>query len=148
MALNSLREPESIFFSVKRRRVNGCKWINLFIFLLFISACDSAKSRAIPAELLGTWQTEDPKYAGLFFKIEADKFSFKTASGEVKQYSISQYDQPDYVKSRSSKTHVLYGDWDGEKLTVNIAYEASGGGRLMLHNQGRTLWTRKQGGSQ
>jgi hypothetical protein len=112
--------------------------------LLVVAGCDSAKPLAVPPELLGTWRTQDPKYAGLFFKIDHGSFSFSTVEGNVESYAIVTYEQLDDRKQTSGYTHVLHGNRDGQKLQVNLSYEPLGGGRLKFRNQNKTTWSREE----
>ena len=136
------------FVPVERKRSIRPNWFFLLAALLITAGCDSAKPRAVPPELLGTWQTQDPRHAGLFFKIEADKFSFSKASGSVEHFAMTKYEQTSPQPGGSAGTHVLYGSRDGQKLTVRLLYESVGGGQLMFTHQGQTVWTRDQGQNQ
>jgi hypothetical protein len=116
--------------------------------LLVILGCDSAQPRSVPPELLGTWRTQDPRYAGLFFKIDSGNFSFSTVEGNVESYAIVKYEQPASGPDARIPAHVLHGSRDGQKLQVSLLYESLGGGRLKFKNQDKTFWTRDDGPKQ
>jgi hypothetical protein len=116
--------------------------------LLAVMGCDPRKPAAVPAELLGTWRTQDPRYAGVFFKIESGNFSFATVEGNVESYAIIKYEQPASRPDARVPAHVLHGSRDGQKLQVTLVYESLGGGRLKFKNQDKVFWTRDEGHKQ
>ncbi len=111
--------------------------------LLVIWGCDAAKPPAVPPELLGTWRTTDPRYDGLFFKIDDASFSYSTVEGKVENYALVKYERGDAREQQTISTHVLHGNRDGQKLTVSLLYESGEGGRFKFKNQNKTIWTRE-----
>ncbi len=138
-----------VFVRRKRRRLFGCRklkylpWLCTASALLVVAGCDSAKPLSVAPELFGTWRTQDPRYAGLFFKIDNRTFSFSTAEGNIESYAIVRYEQSEAQQGRGGYTHVLHGTRDGRKLQVNMLYESLGGGKLTFKNQNRTIWSRE-----
>lgn len=121
------------------------KWLIAAAALLVILGCDSAKPHPVPPELLGTWRTQDPRYAGLYFKIDAANFSYSTVEGTVESYAIINYEQLASAEEGRVRTHVLHGSRDGQKLRISLSYEPLGGGRFKFKNQDKTFWTRDHG---
>ena len=105
--------------------------------------CDAPKPLAVSPELLGTWRTADPRYDGLFFKIDDVSFSYSTVEGKVENYAIVKYERGDLQAGQVISTHVLHGDRDGQKLRVSLLYEPGDGGRFKFKNQNKTIWTRE-----
>jgi hypothetical protein len=118
------------------------------VTLIVISGCDSGKPMPVPHELLGTWRTQDPRYSGLFFKIDPDNFSFSTVQGTVENYTIVNYEPLANSTENRVHTHVLYGSRDGQKLKVSLIYDSLDGGRFKFKNQDKTFWIRDDGQKQ
>jgi hypothetical protein len=97
----------------------------------------------MPTELIGTWRTNHPKYAGLYFQIESDKFAFSTVEGTVKKYGISKYERVEEKVKRKGVSHVLYGKREGRDLKIVIYYEPASGGAIRFKNQERIFWARE-----
>jgi len=121
----------------------------LSVILALILGCDSKKATTMPTELIGTWRTSHPKYAGLYFKIEKDGFAFSTAEGTVKSYALAKYERSEAVeKKRKTIFHVLYGNRDGQELKVTLKYDAAGGGAISFKNQANIIWLREGAAAQ
>ncbi len=125
----------------KKSTIRGCCYS--LAALLVILGCDAPKPLTVPPELLGTWRTTDPRYDGLFFKIDDVSFTYSTVDGTVENYAIVKYERGDAQGGQTTSTHVLHGDRSGQKLQVSLLYESSGGGRFKFKNQNKTIWTRE-----
>src|SRR6267142_1876061 len=90
----------------------------MLAMLLLLVGCDSGKQADIPAELVGTWRAQHPKYEGLYFQIEKDRFALSTAAGTVENYQISKFEKLESFKKSKRSTHVIYGRKDGQELKV------------------------------
>jgi len=139
MALNS-----SILAS--SRAANGC--LLLALALLF-GACDERKATIAPAEMIGTYRTNDPGYAGLYFRIEKDKFDFSTVEGTVENYAIIAYEKLEKTdKRRKTYYHRLHGKRDRQELTLAFNFEPAGGGSISFLNRPKTIWVREEAQAQ
>lgn len=123
----------------------------LFALLLLLSqACRSQPAASLPPELLGTWRTDHPKYAGLYFQITSGSFAFSTAEGTVETYTLTTYRQEEAATRRNNKgvKHLLRGTKPGHETELAILYDSSGGGAIRFANRNPIVWLRASGPAQ
>ena len=121
------------------------RWL-LFAVIIVLGACRSQPQARLPAELIGTWITDHPKYATLYFQVDPGSFTIATAEGTVEVYTLAKYERVETtVKKRKSITHVLHGTRPGQEKKLSLSYEASGGGFIRLSNRANIVWTRRNG---
>ena len=114
--------------------------------IAMLGACRSQPQASLPAELIGTWITDHPKYASLYFQVNPGSFAIATADGTVETYTLAKFEQVEtIVKKRKSITHVLYGTRPGQEKKLSLSYEASGGGSIRLSNRAHIVWIRRNG---
>jgi len=114
------------------------------VLMLILSACRPQPAPTLPAELIGTWHTDHPKYAGLYFKVSPDSFAFSTPDGAVDVYALTKYELVEStVRKRKVTTHVLHGTSPGQEAKISLAYEPSGGGVFRLSSQANIVWSRR-----
>jgi len=119
------------------------------VILFSIVGCDSKTNTTLPAELIGTWRTNHPKYSGLYLKIEKDGFAFSTAEGTVKSYALAKYERSEATeKKRKTIFYALHGNRDGQELKVTFKYEAAGSGAISFKNQANIIWIRETAAAQ
>ena len=120
----------------------------ILAILLLLVGCDSGKQSDIPAELVGTWRTQHPKYDGLYIQIDKDRFAFSTAEGTVENYQISKFEKLESSRKSKRSTHVIYGRKDGQELKLTLDYEPIEGGIVRFKNQQKIPWFRDNNPSQ
>lgn len=133
----------------KRPKVsNKLLWL-FFAVIVVLGACRSQPQASLPAELIGTWITDHPKYASAKFQVSPGNFTIYTAEGTVEVYTLTKYEPIETtVKKRKSITHVLHGTRPGQDKKLSLSYEASGGGFIRLSNRTNVVWTRQNGSPQ
>ena len=122
------------------------KLLYCFVMLVVLEACRSQPQASLPAELIGTWITDHPKYAGLYFQVSPGSFVFSTTEGTVDVYTLTKYEPIESaVKKRKLITHVLHGTRPGQETKISLSYDPSGGGSIRLSNRANIVWTRQNG---
>ena len=125
------------------------KLLCCLLMVVVLGACRSQPQADFPAELIGTWITNHPKYAALYFQVSPGSFAFATTEGTVEVYTLAKYEVVEStVKKRKVRTHVLHGTRPGQETKISLSYEASGGGFIRLSNRANIVWTRQNGPSQ
>jgi len=128
------------------------EWRILLLALLLAAAqgCQSQPAASLPPELIGTWRTDHPKYAGLYFQITPGSFAFSTAEGTVETYTLTAYQQEEAPTLRNNKgvKHLLRGTKPGQETELAILYDGSGGGAIRFANRGPIVWLRASGAAQ
>jgi len=121
----------------------GWRKLLLGMLLLIFQACRSQPT-TLPAELIGTWRTDHPKYAGLYFQITPGSFTFSTPEGSVETYTLTAYQQIETTTHRNKKNvkHLLRGTKQDQETELALLYDTSGGGAIRFANRGPMVWIR------
>jgi len=147
MSNHRLQANPEFFPQIPNRPRVSRKTLWLFFAAIFmLGACRSQPQASLPAELIGTWITDHPKYATLYFQVSPGSFAIATAEGTVEVYTLAKYEPVEStVKKRKVITHVLHGTRPGQEKKLTLSYEASGGGSIRLSNRANIVWTRRNG---
>ena len=120
------------------------KWIFLVVLMLLTNlGCSSNKIENLPREVLCCWETETPKYAGFSFELSEKAITFTDLNAEngIELYIIEKR-----TKELDSKNKVFYvvhyENEEGLELKHAFYYDPSGGGKIRLKNQKKTVWTK------
>ncbi len=99
------------------------------------------KNKTVPAELLGTWQTEYASHAEHPMEIVIDTVRFHTEEGWM-AYAIVR------VQSRDEESRVWYRfdyEAEGEEFELTFYYYAPPDERLQFENQPHLEWRKAEG---
>lgn len=94
------------------------------------------KNKTVPAELLGTWETEFPSHAEHPMEFATDTLRFHTEEGWM-AYAIVQ------VRSRDDEGRVWYRfdyEAEGEEFELTFYYFAPPDERIQFENQPQLEW--------
>lgn len=120
------------------------KWIFLMVLALSINlGCSSNEIENLPQEVLGSWKTDTPKFAGFSFELSEDAITFTDLNAE-------NGIECNMIEKRTKETDnennifyvVHYENEEGLALKFAFYYDPSGGGEIRLKNQETTVWTR------
>ena len=117
-------------------------WMVVLGTSLSVSGGDPNADVVLPAELLGIWRTEAPKYADSFFELSAPELVFGTEDRAVR--SLHRIDR---VTRRTDTQGVLYTIWyataeDRGSTQPFRLYHDSSAHVLTFHNQLHIPWER------
>jgi hypothetical protein len=98
----------------------------------------------MPAEVIGTWSTEDGRYKGRSFWLNPDAVAFQNGPAQT-QFAVHQVKR---VKAaHNADTLVVNIDYeaDGKAATLSLAYRGQPLPELRLVNQPKVQWRRSGG---
>lgn len=129
---------------IKSPAVNQLRRHLLLVALtLLLPACRSRPAATLPAELIGTWGTDHPKYAGLYFQINPGSFAFSTPDGMVETYTLTGYDPVETNLRRNKQVkHLLGGTRPVQETEFALLYDPTGRGAIRFANRGPMVWLR------
>jgi hypothetical protein len=99
------------------------------------------KDRNIPEDLIGEWNTKDPKYSDRYFSIGPTTISFTTGNGTVSTGSITEIKT---VREGTSTLYTIVYDLEGTPNALSFYYntEKVTGRTIRFKNQKMTIWTK------
>ena len=115
----------------------------LAICLVATAACgiDGVEVISMPDGLVGTWETDDPAYAGRFFSLSTDEFSLLLIGAGAttpQRYRIVTITRQ---RAEFGMLHTVeYSDNAGVDYRMAFYFDPAGGGMLRLKNQRNMLW--------
>ena len=119
----------------------------LIIAALAISAvllaCESKGPESLPPEMLGVWETSEPKYEGCFFELTKDKLSFANKS-HLESFAIHKISKIEITTPKTEKLlcTLYYKGSEGQKYEFSFYYDPSDGGSIRFKNQTTIKWVK------
>jgi hypothetical protein len=106
-------------------------WI---VGLVILAGCQGV----LPCQMIGTWSTQDPRYAGRSLHIGADTIVFiadedNKTPGSIRKVRTKARDASLWVK-------IEYVDNEQESQTAELVYLPEYGGSLSFRNQPGVVW--------
>ena len=109
-----------------------------WLMMSMLVSCSTVQE-SLPAELLGTWTTEDPSYEDRFIQIFRDRIYFGTGQDEPDPNAIVAV-STEYRDDLAICT-IDYREPDGDEYRLLLRYQFSED-ELRLANRARVIWTR------
>jgi hypothetical protein len=94
---------------------------------------------SVPAELVGTWATNDRRYEGRYLELTADALILRASAREGTEYAVRRV-QRRRLAQGSAYVINAYSEQAGEYNLTLEYYEAEH--TIALGNSARTLWRR------
>jgi hypothetical protein len=123
----------------------GTRQILCLLLLSLLAAatgCNRLELRAVPAQMVGEWRTDQPRYQGRFIRLESNRVTFGLAGlapdkAEMVEKIIAT------PKDNPTDYNVQLKAQDGTDDSIILQFAPENGGELRLKNQPRMVWTRK-----
>ena len=127
--------PRATFYGLGRVFAVAC------VTLGVVAGCEQdAELEVLPTELVGTWRTEDPRYATRFFEIKDDQVLFQTGEGVI-DFTVHSIRRVTAVSDEIGLLYTLEYNVDGEEQTFGFYYDAPSG-VVTFRNQRGMEWRR------
>lgn len=113
------------------------KCVPVLILLLVCAACQ--RSKPAPSEILGTWQTDDPRYNGKFLRFDED-FLVLGLGEDV----VPKPEHIEHITVSHEGIATIYlieaRDQDRALDRITVEYSPQNGGELRLSNPHQIVW--------
>lgn len=117
--------------------MNLQKLLPILILLLISAGC--RRSQDVPAELSGTWRTEEARYKNKFLKFEESYVTVSVGEDEIPKVEFIVH--IDSRRQGPSTTYIIEArDQGGNHDRVTVIYSPQNGGELRLLNPRQVLW--------
>jgi hypothetical protein len=115
----------------------------LLILALFLSGCSSWKEEPFPQDLIGRWETDEPRYDGCSFEITKNQIIFSNIhENYIDINTIKGIEKT--VEDDKILYHIDYENNEGLEYKFSLVY-MNKGGRDVIHykNQKEVKWVKK-----
>ena len=115
----------------------------LLILIVLISACPSSKEKSFPQELIGLWETDEPRYDGCSIEISDNQIIFSNIHENYTEYNkITGIEKS--VEDGEILYNIDYENKEGLEYKSSLVYMKTGG-REVIHykNQKDVQWVKK-----
>ena len=129
--------PRATFYGLGRVFAVAC------VTLGVVAGCEQEAAlevEVLPAELVGTWRTEDPRYATRFFEIKDDQVLFQTGEGVI-DFTVHTIRRTTAVSDEIGLLYTFEYTVEGDEQTFGFYYDAPSG-VVTLRNQPQMEWRR------
>ena len=118
----------------------------IWIIVIVLTGCQIRGDKSVPEELMGVWETSEPRYEGCSFEINDKLIIFKNGPTYTNVNHITDIDRS--AEEKRTLYHINYVDRDGQEYKFSLFYYRTGtGGVIRFKNQKDIEWTRKAGQS-
>lgn len=94
---------------------------------------------SVPAELIGIWTTDDPRYLDRCFELTVDTITLGTGEGRQPSYPVQAL-QKSLDKGITSYRLTYTDPVEGVTDTLSFEYEPKDGGAIRLKHQHHAVW--------
>ena len=115
-----------------------------FIILALLGGNSCKKEMVIPDELIGVWETSEPKYEGCYFEVTKDEIIIKDIEENLNFYKITKI-EAEKDPSEEFITYVItYIDLEERDYEFPILYFPGEEGAIRWKNQTNIVWTKRE----
>jgi hypothetical protein len=119
-------------------------FLTLFIILSMLSGYSCKKETIIADELLGVWETAEPKYKGCYFEMTKDEIIFKDIEGDVNFYKITKIEAEQKPNEEFITYIVKYADLEGLPFELPVLYFPGEESTIRFKNQTNIVWVKRE----
>ena len=111
------------------------------VMLAFTLAHGASEKKALPALLLGVWQSSNPHYADCYMEITPATIQFGNAQHGYLLYFVSSFEE--VIEGGQTVYLIHYTDQQGVKYEVRMCHRFRPREALYFKNQPKVLWSRR-----
>ena len=110
------------------------KTIIILIIVAVMTSCQFGGRAELPAELMGSWKTSNPKYADRLLTFTDDEIHFGIGKGQVNKYTITNVKASD-LGHQTIKYFIHYKNQDEDNFIFAFTYNSAHNGSIMIGHQ-------------
>lgn len=121
--------------------------IKILILITIVTVflgCQVFRDKTIPEELIGLWETSEPRYEDCTFELKDEMIIFNN----YPEYTNINY-ITDIEKSPEKDRvlyHIHYEDQEGQEFKLSLFYDKTADvGVIRFKNQKEIIWTKREG---
>jgi hypothetical protein len=118
-----------------------------FIILALVGGNSCKKELVVPEELLGVWETSDPKYEGCYFEVTSEDIIFKDVEEDVNFFKITKIEAEQGPDEDFVTYLITYADLEGPPFEQPVLYFPGEEGTIRFKNQTNIVWVKRKADS-
>ena len=116
----------------------------LCTMITLLLGCQLLHDKTIPEEMVGVWETSEPRYENCTFELKDEMIIFNNFPDYSKIHFITDIDKSPGKDSVLYDIH--YEDQEGLEYKLSLFYvKAANGGVIQFKNQKGITWTKREG---
>jgi len=124
--------------------MNSRMFFALFIILTVLGGYSCKKEMVVPDELLGVWETLDPKYEGCYFEVTKDEISFADIERDINFFKILKIEAEEDSNEEFITYVITYADLEELDYEFPIFYFPGEEGTIRFKHQTNIVWTKRE----
>ncbi len=118
-----------------------------FIIIALLGGNNCKKELVVPDELLGVWETSEPKYEGCYFEVTSEDIIFKDIEEDINFYKITEI-ETEQDPDEDFITYVIkYTDLEGLPFELSVLYFPKEEGMIRFKHQNHFFWVKRKADS-
>ncbi|NIM89950.1 MAG: hypothetical protein GTO17_03275 [Candidatus Aminicenantes bacterium] len=118
-----------------------------FIILALLGGNSCKKELIVPNELLGVWETSEPKYEGCYFEITSEDIIFKDIEEDINFYKITEIETEQNLDEDFITYVIKYADLEGLPFELSVQYFPKEEGTIRFKHQNHFFWVKREADS-
>jgi hypothetical protein len=111
----------------------------LWLPLLVLAGCSWRQTATVPAQIVGEWRTQEPRYQGRFIRLENRQITF--GLGGLAPAYAERIEKVGMVPPQNPTDYVLgLREADGTSDSITLHFSPENGGELRIKNQPGMVW--------
>ena len=127
--------------------MKGKVFLTGFLILALLGGNSCKKELAVPDELLGVWETSEPKYEGCYFEVTSEDIIFKDIEKDINFFKITKIETEEDPDEDFITYIITYADLEGLPFELSVLYFPGEEGTIRFKNQTSIVWIKRKADS-
>jgi hypothetical protein len=115
-----------------------------FIILALLGGNSCKKELAVPDELLGVWETSEPKYEGCYFEVTKDEIIIKDIEEDINFFKITKIEAEEDPEENFVTYIITHAYPEGPPFELSFLYFPGEEDTIRFKNQTNIVWVRSK----
>jgi hypothetical protein len=115
-----------------------------FIILALLGGNSCKKELVVPDELLGVWETSEPKYEGCYFEVTSDEIIIKDREEDVNFFKITKIEAEEDPDEDFVTYIITHADPEELPRELSLLYFPGEESTIRFKNQTNIVWVKSE----
>jgi hypothetical protein len=113
-----------------------------FTILALLGGYSCQKEVIVPDELLGVWETSEPKYEGCYFEVTQDEIIIKDIEEDINFFKIVKIETEANPDEDFVTYIITHADLEGPPFELSVIYFPGEEATIRFKNQTNIVWVK------